>query len=247
MRIIIKLSSEKPIVLPLQYNHIVQGMLLNLISEKNYSSFIHNSGYQYKGRSYKMYTFSRLEGRYTINRENKTITYKEGVSLTVSSMDNKFLSYIVNSLLKNNKVKLGKNIVTIVDIQCFDKDIEGDLIVYTKSPIVIYSTFINNDRKKTYYYNPYEREFKDLIRENLIKKYRAIFENEPFDNRFTIEPLNKHRLRENILIYKNTVIKGWQGEFNIKGSRELLKIAYNSGIGSKNSQGFGCIEIKNNY
>ncbi len=244
MRINILFKSENPIVLPTQYNHIIQAMILKWINEENYSKFIHDHGYEYNGRKYKMYTFSRLEGRYSINRIDKTITYTEGVNLTISSMDNRFLSYIVDSILKEGKAELWKNKVSIEEVKCFDEEVEEKMKVFTKSPIVTYSTFMRDDRKKTYYYNPFEDEFNELIRLNLIKKYKAIFGKDPLEDTFEIKPANRERLKESIVIYKNTVIKAWGGEFYIKGSKELNSIAYNSGIGSKNSQGFGCIEIK---
>ena len=43
--------------------------------------------------------------------------------------------------------------------------------------------------------------------------------------------------------YRETVIKGWMGRFVLKGNRKLLKLGYECGIGSKNSQGFGMVEV----
>ncbi|MDN5332516.1 MAG: CRISPR-associated endoribonuclease Cas6 [Tepidanaerobacteraceae bacterium] len=45
------------------------------------------------------------------------------------------------------------------------------------------------------------------------------------------------------VIYKDVIIKGWMGVYILKGDPVLLKIAYDAGLGSKNSQGFGCFEI----
>jgi len=43
--------------------------------------------------------------------------------------------------------------------------------------------------------------------------------------------------------YKGTVIKGWMGIYRLKGAVSLLKMALDAGLGAKNSQGFGCVEI----
>lgn len=48
---------------------------------------------------------------------------------------------------------------------------------------------------------------------------------------------------EKIVKYRETVIKGWMGRFVLKGNRKLLKLGYECGIGSKNSQGFGMVEV----
>jgi len=97
--------------------------------------------------------------------------------------------------------------------------------------------------KKTYYYNPSEKEFPMLIKENIIKKYKAFYRKMPSSEEFFIEPIKLDNRNEKIVIYKGFVIKGWMGKFKLKGEPELLKLAYNAGLGAKNSQGFGMFEI----
>ncbi|HHW68127.1 CRISPR-associated endoribonuclease Cas6 [Defluviitalea raffinosedens] len=38
------------------------------------------------------------------------------------------------------------------------------------------------------------------------------------------------------------MIKGWNGKFKITGDKKLMNIAYNYGLGNKNSQEFGMPE-----
>jgi len=38
-------------------------------------------------------------------------------------------------------------------------------------------------------------------------------------------------------------IKAWLGTYQIHGKPELISLAYDTGLGSKNSQGFGMFEI----
>lgn len=244
MRVYIKLEFENSLVLPIHYNHIVQAVILKWIGNENYSSFIHNEGYTYNKRNYKMYTFSRLQGRFSYNKINKTISYSSPVNLILSTADDKFLQYVVNNVISKDKFRIGNNDVYVKEVRCISKDIKRGNVVFTKSPIVVYSTADINGRKKTYYYNPREKEFEELIRQNLINKYNALYNKQPLENEFYIKPIENSKLKENIDIYKGIVIKGWTGEFEINGSNELLNLAYNTGLGSKNSQGFGCIELK---
>jgi hypothetical protein len=39
------------------------------------------------------------------------------------------------------------------------------------------------------------------------------------------------------------LIKAWEGVYELKGKPELLDVAYNTGLGAKNSQGLGCFEV----
>ncbi|KOF58267.1 CRISPR-associated protein [Clostridium sp. DMHC 10] len=242
MRLTINFEFNNPLRLPQQYNHIVQAVILNWLSDENYQKFIHDFGYKAGNRTYKLYTFSRLQGKFSIDRNEKTITYEDRVKLEVAAQDDKFLSYLANGIIMSDEVRLGNNIVHIKDIKCEKNILESGVRVYTKSPIVIYSTFENDDRKKTYYYSPYENEFTELVRKNLIKKYEAAFGKMPADDSFEIKALKNSKLKEKIIVYKSTIIKGWNGEFILTGSKELINIGYNSGFGSKNSQGFGCVE-----
>ena len=43
--------------------------------------------------------------------------------------------------------------------------------------------------------------------------------------------------------YKDTIIKGWLGEYYLNGDPELLRVALDAGLGAKNSQGYGCCEL----
>ncbi|OFI05282.1 CRISPR associated protein Cas6 [Clostridium acetireducens DSM 10703] len=246
MRAYVNFKLKKPLKLPIQYNHILQAVLLNSLNDEKYKKFIHDKGYEYEKRNYKMYTFSKLYGKFKLDKENKTITYYENGNFLVSSYDNIFLSYIINNIMLEGKINIAGNDIEIENIETkFIKINKNKMKVYTKSPITVYSTIKINGKNKTYYYSPYEEEFSELIRKNLLKKYQAFHGKKPNNDKFDIKILNKNKLKENIVIYKGLVIKAWSGEFLLEGSEELIDVAYNAGVGSKNSQGFGCLEEKN--
>lgn len=45
------------------------------------------------------------------------------------------------------------------------------------------------------------------------------------------------------MLFKGTVIKGWTGLYELSLPEPLFQIAYDTGLGSKNSQGFGMVEV----
>lgn len=227
--------------LPIHYNHILQAVILKWINDENYAKFIHDKGYEFNNRRYKLYTFSRLEGKFNIDKVTKRIIYKDGAKLCVSSVDDGFLSYIVENYIENGFVNiLGKEVV-IKNIRYINPELKSGRFI-TKSPITVYSTFEKEGKKKTYYYNPLEKDFNELVKRNLLYKYSSYNDGKTFEGEIKITPV-KHTLKENIVLYKGTVIKGWSGEFKIEAPKEILEIAYGAGLGSKNSQGFGCIEV----
>jgi len=137
---------------------------------------------------------------------------------------------------------LGKNRVGIVDISIHKKPVfSRKQKIYFLTPVTVYTTlFSKSGKKKTYYYSPFESEFAELITKNLFKKYEAFYKKHPRGS-FSIKPAGG--LREKILKYKNFIIKGWIGKFEIKGTPKLLYFAYDAGLGAKNSQGFGMFEV----
>ncbi|QNU65557.1 CRISPR-associated endoribonuclease Cas6 [Ruminiclostridium herbifermentans] len=238
------ISSSDKIVLPFQYNHIIQALLYKFINDEEYSNFLHNNGYTHNKRSFKLFSFSNIITKpLKIDRETKKFVFPEEISIYISCVDAEFLKYIFQSFAVSEKeLRIHNNLAHISNV-FFRQDVQNykeEMEVRTLSPITTYSTLFSADgKKKTYYYTPYEEQFSENIRKNLIKKYCAFYDKEPEDTSFSIKPLGK--IAERIIIYKGFVIKAYSGDFKISGSEELKKMAFASGIGSKNSQGFGFI------
>jgi len=76
--------------------------------------------------------------------------------------------------------------------------------------------------------------------------HRALYKNEPPDAELKIIPEKLSKRSEQITYYKDKyVIKGWLGVYKIKSHPEILKLAWDAGIGAKNPQGFGMFEVVN--
>lgn len=243
VKIKINFKINRTLEIPMNYNHILQGFILNNLNDEKMKSFFHDKGYECNNRTFKNYCFSKLYGNFTLNRDKKTITFYDRMSLYIAAIDKEFLKALGNTFMFKENFFIGANNVQVEGFEVIKEDINNEIDIYTLSPITVYSTLYGENNKKTYYYNPKEHEFSELLRENLIKKYIAYYKQEPKDKTLNIEPIGK--LKESILTYKGFIIKGWNGEFRLKGSKELIEVALSAGLGSKNSQGMGCIMLKN--
>jgi len=244
MRANIEMSFNNELTVPIDYNYILHEMILNCMGEEGYKNSIYDKRYKYKNKNYKLFTFSKLFGRFEMDKENGTITYFDRANFTVSSPDYTFLNYLINSVLQNSDFKIGWNDIKIKKIENTHVHLGSCEKIYTKSPIVAYKTLEDDKRKRTLYYSPYEEEFQMILKENLVNKYKAIHGCEPEESDFSIKVLDTKKPKSSSINYQGHIIKGWNGEFLLEGSPELLQIAYDTGLGSKNSQGFGCIEVK---
>ena len=234
-------SSEKSLKLPIHYNHLIQSFIYANISPK-LASFLHEKGYLYGKRRFKLFTFSRIYGKFRLI--TGTIEFENPFYFYLSSSDNQFIQEFAEGLLTKNNLTLNIKKVRAVSIEVYpNPEFKKEMHIRTLSPITIYSTLNTKDgRKKTYYYSPYEKEFSGLIEKNLKKKFSLIYKKEAKELRFSIEPLIKKSLSEKIIKYKGTIIKGWLGKFKIKASPPLISVAYDTGLGSKNPEGFGMFE-----
>ncbi|MDY6868288.1 MAG: CRISPR-associated endoribonuclease Cas6 [Chloroflexota bacterium] len=73
------------------------------------------------------------------------------------------------------------------------------------------------------------------------RKYRAVHDKAPPKGNITVQALS--RMQQHIVNYKGFFIKGYSGRLKLKGPQELLQMALETGLGSKNSQGFGFVSL----
>lgn len=245
MRVRINLSSDSLISLSTSYNRALQGLIYHLL-DNEYKEFLHDQGYVFNKRHFKLFTFSKLLGRFKL--KGSYIVFERHVSLIVSSPIKDFIENLCNNLLRTPKIEIEINELYIKSIEFLhEPEITNNITIYTLSPIIVYSTlFTRDNKKKTYYYSPFEEEFSELITKNLIKKYQLLNGNMVLEKEqsIRIEPIG--RAKEVITSFKGTIIKGWNGKFKMSGSKELILTGYRCGLGAKNSAGFGMIEVLKN-
>ncbi|HHU75914.1 MAG TPA: CRISPR-associated endoribonuclease Cas6 [Firmicutes bacterium] len=233
-------SQNGQLQLPIHYNHILQAALYNSISEE-LAAFLHNKGFVYEKRVFKMFSFSKLNGPYIFDKRNKRITFRDEISLTISSPLDEFYQSLANVLLSRGSMRLGYAEVQMEKVYAQKYHIQEDRIkVQALSPIVFYSTMIRPDgRKYTVYFQPGDPDYNDLLDKNLRKKFQSFYGKEPPDGKVSVVPLGNQRMH--IVNYRNTIIKGYSGKLELSGPQPLLQLAVDAGLGGKNSQGFGCV------
>ncbi|TYP50859.1 CRISPR-associated endoribonuclease Cas6 [Thermosediminibacter litoriperuensis] len=246
MRMKLTFNSESPVALPVHYNHIIQGMIYSNLTQE-FAEFLHECGFPWEKRRFKLFTFSRLEGRFRM-AEGGRIEFEPPFHLTVSSPLERFLRELAGGLLKNDDLSLAGRRVVLENVTVYgpveEPDFGDRIKIKMLSPVVAYKTLVEGEKKRTLYLTPLQEEFGELLRNNLLKKYAVLTGEEPGEPEFEIKPafpLSEKYCKK--IKYKDVIIKGWMGVYILRGDPALLKIAYDAGLGSKNSQGFGCFDI----
>lgn len=78
---------------------------------------------------------------------------------------------------------------------------------------------------------------------NARKKYEAFYKAPADGLALDVVPERVNKSCEKIMNFKDTVIKAWTGVYRLTGSPELLHTVYDCGLGGRNSQGFGMVEV----
>lgn len=245
MRITITMDSEQDIALPVHYHHILQGFLYRNLSDRDYREFLHQEGFSYQNRRFKLFTYSGLRGNFKLNREQGNITFKPPVEITVSSPLEPFITDLAETVMKSDELYLGNNCLELKSISVHKPVVFSEKMrIKMLSPVVVHTTEEVQGRKKTTYFSPWDTPFDSLVVSNLHKKYwilkgrysKGDLKVVPCDNR-------KERFLK-IIKYKDFIIKGYSGVYWLVGDPELMEVAYHTGLGSKNAQGFGCFEVE---
>ncbi len=244
-----------PLNLPIHYSHLLQGMIYNQL-DNNLADWLHGKAYRSATRTYKMFTFSRLEGQpFTV--KNGQISFEGKVFFKLSSINGDILSSLAEHLLRERRVRLGNYNCEVKGVEIIPKpriDASKPILVRALSPITTYSTYIDDyGKRKTHYYSPFEVGWSDGLLSNLLRKAEALEWEDSGKELLeagNIQPENVSERDEKVIMYTKeikgkvhkTVIKAWMGTYSLTMPEHYFWLAYDVGLGSKNAQGFGMFE-----
>ena len=250
MRIQIQADVGDGITLPINYNHLLAGVIYRFLAESDpeYATFLHEEGYRAAEKRFKLFTFSQLMAeRRRVTGEK--IHFRSTLTWYVSSPVEQFLSHFADTLLTEAQLSLGHRPlqvrdVTIPRIPRFRSEMHFRCL----SPIVMTTTRERDGKQAMHYCMPDDPVLSELIRQNLIRKHEAIHARVPHDDTLTFafdkNYIDRRKGRVTRLVdYKGIKIRGIMCPFRVIGNPALIQIGYECGFGDKNSAGFGMVEI----
>lgn len=243
MRLFVKFSIPGALTLPINYQQMLQGFIYRSIGDEQFSAFMHEEGFLYEKRHFKLFTFSRLIGKCKVEPIQKTITFYDHIRWQVSSCIPKFIQELGQGWLMKSDLHWNGHPIEIEELQYqLARISEASCKIRMLSPITVHSTYPSHDGKKTtQYFTPKDPAFAHLISENIIKKYKSFYGQSP-DSRLEIKTVQVGHKDKVVTRFKGFVIEGWNGLYELHGSPDILNFAYSVGLGDRNSQGFGMFE-----
>ena len=200
---------------------------------------IHDTGIANGAATYRFFTFGPIKGDGNIDSKKRTYQVRSIASFEVRSPYEELLDILAGELASTGAARIGAHAFTVVNLEAHDRLLfPRRAVIRTLQPIV---TVRNNDDGKKEYLSPDDQGWSDLIQVNAAGKAKAF--GLSCDNTTLMMPLSTNNLRKHVTRFKRTYVTGWTGTFALACEPQLMQLLYSSGLGAKNSQGFGMFEI----
>lgn len=255
MELRLKLSRVDGSELPVNYQYYISSWIYNVIAQADagHSTFLHDRGYEFGFRTFKLFTFSHLDIRPFQIVGNKIRVLGNEMILIVRFLVDASLETFVKGLFIEQQGFIGSGPnrvdfrVTSVDVIA-KPQFKETMRYRCLSPMVV-ST--RRDDGSVAYLDPLDRRFASAFVQNLIRKHHAVsvyneialeddWSSYPFSLRVIGLPRKKGVTIKEGLPDQTKVI-GHLFNFELRAPEILQEIGYYAGFGEKNSMGFGCV------
>jgi CRISPR-associated endoribonuclease Cas6 len=249
----IELTLENPrreTVIPLNYNQLLAACIYWTLSASStdYAEHLHQDGYAFQGKHFKLFTFSQLlaERRRVIG--DRLTIQSPTVRWLVSSPVDEFVMHFATGMLERGMVRVGSIDFRVRDVRALPSPEFAPAMRFTcLSPISV-STHTDVEGLNPLQYCRLEDNFYEKVVENLRRKYALLTAEDASQLNLALafDPtyITKRQGRiHKIVCYKDTKIFAYLAPFTVQGDVELIRVGYESGFGDGNSKGLGMVEV----
>ncbi len=229
------------------------------LNAPDFTSFLHDTGFQLAGKKYKLFVFALKFRKIRFSGNNISLLAPEAeLFISTPLIDDFIKNFVVGALNRQNLFFAGADFDIELIESLPDPAFRDEMKFRLLSPLVLSTKRENKGKMRPYYYR-YDDPPDDLNRAitgNLANKYTLIFKRQydgpplslHWDQRYINDKLeHKKRItnKQKITADPGNPIEiiGNIAPFTLKGDPNLIKTGYISGFGEKNSMGFGMGEV----
>lgn len=256
MRFKISLSrTGKQRMLPMDYQYYLSAWIYKVFSkaDREFASFLHTSGYTAGGKRFKLFNYSPIDfGRPVLWKEKALFEIdSEQLSLYVSFHLAEAAGKFIIGLFNDQQLYVGDQFdgldLVVEHVERLPEPILTDTTHYRAvSPVVI--SIKEESSKYSRYLAPTDHHYDRLLWQNLSNKYNSIPGTvslpDPINFEFKLNSTPKSKL---VTIKPHTPdqsrVRGFLFDFTLTCPVELQRFILATGIGEKNSTGFGWVEV----
>ncbi|MBY2477204.1 CRISPR-associated endoribonuclease Cas6 [Clostridioides difficile] len=237
------LTVDDEVVLDYNYQYELMKRIYEAIeiNDRRKALSLHNEGYKMDKKVFKLFNYTMMFEDAKYSKEGIHLNSRTKIRLILSGYDD-----ILNNIIKGFiKCKVFKIYNIEFKLSNMDEDSKigfNNITLYkVRSPIV--ASLYDLKSKKQVYLNPMQEEFYKALHDNLMKKYKLIYNKEyTGEVYFDIEDVLsvKKKYVTNIK-GKGFVIGYTDFEIFVEADKDMQKVIYYCGLGEKNSIGMGLL------
>jgi len=241
--------------LPFNYPYELSAVIYKILANADhaFAEWLHDNGFEADKKVFKLFSFSRLQIPQYRVEGNLLNILSDSAEWYLSFLPERSTQEFVLGVFREQQFELGNRQARI---RCRVQSIEmmpfpafAEHMSFTSlSPICL---ILKRENGTDEYVAPDHPMAKELILQNLLDKYKAFTGNDFPEKDVAFDFKVDGRPRSSLITIKadtpqESKIKAFSCNFQLSAPVELMKIAYDGGLGSKNSQGFGMIQETKN-
>lgn len=191
---------------------------------------------------FKHFTFSQIDVHHRII-VSKGVLSKDGkLNFYISSPYDYLIQSMVEGYLEEPEINFKGDKLQVEQVELLKQpNFSKKMKMKTLSPVV---ARVKRDNK-VWDLNPGDLRFYTALQQNLIRKFNSFYGEYDGDEYVKIVPDLDSVKRKRITVAKNGVEthhRAYLMRFEMEADSQLVKFAYDCGLGEKNSMGFGMVE-----
>ena len=253
-KITLKINRKFGNLLPFNYQYEQSAVIYRILAQADtqYSSWLHENGYLlHERKRFKLFCYSPF-----IFEKVRPLPEAGGLKIIgeravwyISFIPEKSTLEFIQGIFAHQSFSIGNKkyqvAFDVVGVEAIPMpQLSEGMTFVALSPICVKL----HEDNKTQYLSPDNPMFAEGVLKGLMARYESIH-GQPFnmeDKEFSFELIDKKVKSKLITIKANTPcesrVRGYLCSFRMKAPSELMKIAYEGGIGEQCSQGFGFIK-----
>lgn len=248
--------------IPLSYSYFLSSAIYRWIEQSSpaYSKFLHENGFSIEGttRRFKHFCFSRLNiphrkvSGYKFKILSPQIYWYIGIPVEET------LQHLIVGIFEKQEfyIEREENIFTVEQVEALPEPEWRKTMKFRMiSPLTISIPEERKGKLVPHYLRPFDPRLNEALKKNIINKYLSLYDKLPddvdfdcvLDEKFISDRGGPEKISKLITIKEGhseeTKVRGFMCPITIEGNPELIKLAYESGLGEKGSLGFGMLEV----
>lgn len=237
--------------IPINYQYELSAAIYRILSKADqaYAAWLHDNGFWVENKHFKLFTFSWLLAPYGIDKDRQRLTINsDTVEWHIGFLPEKSTQQFIQGVFSDQCFQIADRIsgaaFVIREVQVMPPLAYAPVMEFqTLSPLCVSQ---RNERGKADYLSPDSTNYAEGLLTGLLARYKALHGHD-YEGDASIDFQLIGKAKPVLVKMKSgtpaqTFVKGYQCRFRLALPEELMRLAYEGGLGEKGSLGFGMIK-----